>query len=135
MADKLNLEVVTPERRLLSETVDAVTVPGANGEIGILPGHAGLISLLKAGVLTYTVGASASRLMVSGGFVEVVNDRVSVLAGQAETSEEVNLESAKRDRDQAEKALQQAGSDPVAFEAAQTNLDRAAARVQLASGS
>jgi F-type H+-transporting ATPase subunit epsilon len=133
MADKLNLEVVTPERRLLSEAVDSVTVPGATGEIGVLPGHTGLISLLKTGVLAYAQGGTTRKMLVSGGFVEVVDDRVSVLADLAETAEGISLDKAKQERDQAEKALQLAGSDPDATAAAQVIFDRAATRVQLAS--
>jgi F-type H+-transporting ATPase subunit epsilon len=133
MADKINLEVVTPERRLLAETVDAVTVPGATGEVGVLPGHTPLISLLKTGVLSYTQGGSTKKMMVSGGFVEVAEDRVSVLADMAEMPGDIGLERAKQDRDQAEKALNAAGSDATAVEAAQLNFDRAATRFQLAS--
>jgi F-type H+-transporting ATPase subunit epsilon len=133
MAEKITLEVVTPERRLLSESVDAVTVPGATGEVGVLPGHTPLISLLKTGVLSYSQGGTTKKLMVSGGFVEVADDRVSVLADLAETSGAITLEKAKQERDQAEKALQQAGTDPAALATAQLVFDRAATRFQLAS--
>lgn len=133
MADKINLEVVTPERRLLAETVDAVTVPGATGEVGVLPGHTPLISLLKTGVLSYTQGGATKKMMVSGGFVEVAEDRVSVLADVAENAGEVSLDKAKQERDQAEKALNAAGMDASALTAAQLAFDRAATRVQLAS--
>ncbi len=75
----LQLDVITPERRLVSEAVDSVTVPGAAGELGILPGHTPLISQLSSGVLSYTQGQTTRRLLVSGGFVEVNADRVSVL--------------------------------------------------------
>ena len=84
MAEKIQLEVVTPERRVLSEMVDGVQVPGLNGELGILPGHVPLISQLQTGVLSYTQGGQVQRLHVSGGFVEVNADRVSVLAEVAE---------------------------------------------------
>src|SRR5947209_1864951 len=90
----LQLDVITPERRLLSEQVDSVTVPGAGGELGILPGHTPLISELQTGVLSYAQGATTRRLLVSGGFVEVNDDRVSVLADLAEFPQEVNAERA-----------------------------------------
>ena len=80
MADKIQLEVVTPERRVLAEPVDMVTVPGLGGELGILPGHTPLISQLQAGPLTYVQDGKSSSLHVSGGFVEVHDDHVSVLA-------------------------------------------------------
>ena len=84
MADKIQLEVVTPERRVLAETVDMVTVPGLGGELGILPGHTSLVSELQTGVLTYVQDGKSTSLQVSGGFVEVRDDQVSVLADTAE---------------------------------------------------
>ena len=80
MAEKIQLEVVTPERRVLAEPVDMVTVPGLGGELGILPGHTPLISQLQNGVLTYVQDGKSSSLHVTGGFVEVHDDHVSVLA-------------------------------------------------------
>src|SRR4029078_3366848 len=84
MAEKIHLEVVTPERRVVAEPVDMVTVPGLGGELGILPGHTPLISQLHTGVLTYVQDGKSSQLNVSGGFVEVHDDHVSVLADTAE---------------------------------------------------
>ena len=84
MADKIQLEVVTPDRPVLSEPVDMVTVPGLGGELGILPGHTPLISELQTGVLTYVQEGKSSSLRVSGGFVEVRDDQVTVLAEEAE---------------------------------------------------
>jgi F-type H+-transporting ATPase subunit epsilon len=86
----LRLEIVTPERRVLDETVDSVTIPAVNGEVGILPNHAPLISALKSGILAYTKGGTTEKLVVSGGFVEVGADKVSVLTDIAETSEDIN---------------------------------------------
>src|SRR2546423_922374 len=97
MADQLQLEVVTPERRLLSESVNAVTVPGRNGEMQILPGHAALISELKTGVLTYNQGGTNVQLHVSGGFIEVNDDRVSVLSEIAERPDEIDIARARLD--------------------------------------
>ena len=99
----IQLEVVTPERRVLAEAVDAVTVPGLNGELGILPGHTPLISQLQTGVLSYTQGGTTHRLHVSGGFVEVNADRVSVLAEVAERPEEIDAARARLAREHAEK--------------------------------
>src|SRR5438874_10960980 len=102
MADRIQLDVITPERSVLSETVDFVSVPGAGGELGILPGHTPLISQLQTGVLTYAQGATTERLLVSGGFVEVSNDRVSVLADMAERAEEIDATTARQMCEQAE---------------------------------
>src|ERR1043165_727655 len=89
MAEKIQLEVVTPERRVLAEPVDMVTVPGLGGELGILPGHTPLISQLQTGVLTYVQEGKNFPLHVSGGFVEVRDDHVSVLAEVAERPDEI----------------------------------------------
>ncbi len=89
---QLQLEVVTPERRVLSEEVDMVVVPGLGGELGILPGHTPLISQLQTGVLSYTQGGRTSQLHVSGGFLEVRDDHVSVLAEIAERPSRCFLE-------------------------------------------
>jgi F-type H+-transporting ATPase subunit epsilon len=129
----LQLDVITPERRLLSEQVDSVTVPGANGELGILPGHTPLISALQTGVLAYTQGASTRRLLVSGGFVEVNADRVSVLADLAEFPEEVNAQAARTEREEAERRLGSFSGPPEEMAEVRTQLERATARLQLAA--
>src|ERR671928_201353 len=98
MAERIQLDVITPERSVLSETVDFVSVPGANGELGILPGHTPLISQLQTGVLGYTQGGTTRRLLVSGGFVEVRDDRVAVLADIAERPEEIDAPRARAAR-------------------------------------
>ena len=130
----LQLDVITPERRLLSEQVDAATVPGLGGELGILPGHTPLISQLQTGVLSYTQGQTVRRLLVSGGFVEVNDDRVSVLADMAEFPEEVDAARARTERDEAERRLAAFTGTPEELAEAQSQLDRAGARLQLASG-
>jgi len=130
----LQLDVITPERRLLSEQADSVTVPGLGGELGILPGHTPLISQLQTGVLSYAQGATVRRLLVSGGFVEVNNDRVSVLADLAEFPEEVDAARARQERDEAERRLGSFAGSPEELADVRAQLDRAATRLQLASG-
>src|ERR687893_2191938 len=125
MADKIQLEVVTPERRVLAEPVDAVTVPGLGGELGILPGHTPLISQLQTGVLSYAQGGTTRRLLVSGGFVEVNADRVSVLADVAEFPEEVDTQNARREREEAERRLGAFAGMPEEMAALRTDLERA----------
>jgi F-type H+-transporting ATPase subunit epsilon len=131
---QLQLEVVTPERRVLSTTVDMVTVPGANGELGILPGHTPLISQLQTGVLSYTQGGTTQRLHVSGGFVEVADDRVSVLAEVAERPEEIDAARARFAREHAEKTLSTWSGTEEDFEMARAKLERSVVRLQLATG-
>jgi F-type H+-transporting ATPase subunit epsilon len=132
MAERIQLEVITPERSILAETVDFVSVPGAGGELGILPGHTPLISQLQTGVLSYTQGATTERLLVSGGFVEVSGDRVSVLADMAERAEEIDANTARQMCEQAERSLATFTGEEGDFDRACNELARAAARLQLA---
>ena len=135
MAEKLELDVVTPERRVLQESVDMVTVPGFGGELGVLPGHTPLISRLQTGVLSYVADGQTTQLLISGGFVEVNQDRVSVLADVAERPEEIDVAKARQVKDQVEKKLnswtEATGEE---FETARTELERSLVRIQLASG-
>ena len=133
MTDKIQLEVVTPERRVLNEAVDMVTVPGLGGELGILPGHTPLISQLQTGVLSYTQAGQSFQLHVSGGFVEVRDDLVSVLASVAERPEEIDAARAKVSRDKWEKQLNAWSGSEEDFETAKTKLDRSLVRLQLAA--
>jgi F-type H+-transporting ATPase subunit epsilon len=133
MADKIQLEVVTPERRVLAEPVDMVTVPGLGGELGILPGHTPLISGLQTGVLTYVQEGKSSSLHVSGGFVEVRDDHVSVLAEVAERPDEIDAARAKASRERLEKQLVTWSGTEEDFEVARAKLERSVVRLQLAS--
>jgi F-type H+-transporting ATPase subunit epsilon len=132
MADKIQLEVVTPERRVLAEPVDMVTVPGLGGELGILPGHTPLISQLQTGVLTYVQDGKSFPLHVSGGFVEVRDDHVSVLAEIAERPDEIDTARAKLSREKLEKQLNAWSGSDEELEAARVEFDRSVVRLQLA---
>jgi F-type H+-transporting ATPase subunit epsilon len=134
MAEQIQLEVVTPERRVLAESVDAVTVPGRGGELGILPGHTPLISQLQTGILSYTEGGSTHNLHVSGGFVEVNSDRVSVLAEVAERPEEIDAARARQTRERMEKTLSAWSGTEEDFEKARAQLERSMVRLQLTAG-
>jgi len=130
----LNLEIVTPEKKVLSEAVDAVTIPTASGEVGILQNHAPLISSLKAGVLSYTKEGATQRMVVAGGFVEVSQNNVSILSDIAETADEINVENARIERETAEREL---GAWKGSVEEADTERERleiAQARLLLSSG-
>ena len=131
---QLQLEVVTPERRVLSEAVDAVTIPGLGGELGILPGHTPLISQLQTGVLSYTTGGKTLQLHVSGGFIEVKDDVVSVLAEIAERPEEIDVARARLSREHTEKQLSGLSGSEEDFEEARVKLERSLVRLQLAGG-
>src|SRR5215471_20563848 len=133
MAEQLQLEVVTPERRVLAEAVNSVTVPGRAGEMQILPGHAALIAELRTGVLIYNLAGTSSQLHVSGGFIEVSDDRVSVLAEIAERPDEIDAARARAARDRTEKQLTSWTGSEEDFEKAQAKLERSIVRIQLAS--
>lgn len=129
----LNLEIVTPEKKVLSESVDAVTVPTASGEVGILTNHAPLISSLKPGILSYSKGSSTEKMVIAGGFIEVSTDSVSILADIAEKANEIDVEAAKIERDAAEKELNAWKGSEEEFETEKERLEKAQARLQLAA--
>ena len=137
MADRIHLEVVTPERKVFEADVERVEVPGLDGELGILPGHTELVSLLKpAGLLTYHVGSETGEMAISDGFVEVSADRVTVLANRATRPEDIDLARALRTREQAEQQMQRALTDPDADSGrAAVELERASVEVQIAERS
>ena len=104
---KLTLEIVTPDRALLREEVDEVVVPGSEGEFGVLPGHTPLLSMLKIGELWYRQGQEKHFLAVAFGFVEVLPDRVTVLAQVGERAQEIDIARAERAKQRAEQRLAQ----------------------------
>jgi len=112
----LELEIVTPERELLHEQVDEVQLPGRDGYMGILPGHAALLGQLGIGTLSYQVGSRRWYLAVHGGFLEVLSDHVRVLADAAERSEEIDVAKAREEerRAQIQVSNQTAGVDSTA---------------------
>ena len=127
----LNLEIVTPERKVVDETVDSVKVPTAEGEIGILPNHAPLVSTLKSGVLKYSKGGSTDEMVISGGFVDVNADKVSILADVVERSHEIDLNNAKTEQEKAQKLLGEWKGSEEEFEVELERLEKAQARLEL----
>jgi F-type H+-transporting ATPase subunit epsilon len=130
----LRLEFVTPERAIVHEDVDEIGVPGEDGYFGVLPGHAPLLAALKSGELWYRIGSETRYTFVAGGFVEVVPDRVSVLAHVAERAEDVDIQRAEAARRRAEERLARPAAD-VDFERARIALMRAIARLQVSQRS
>jgi F-type H+-transporting ATPase subunit epsilon len=120
MSDVLELEIATPERQLVREQVTEVQIPGKEGYMGILPGHAPLLSLLGIGSLSYVVGGQKRYLAIHGGFLEVLEDHVRVLADLAERAEEIDIERARNalQRSQEESMNPSLGVDPAAALAA-----------------
>jgi F-type H+-transporting ATPase subunit epsilon len=133
LPEAIELIVVTPERQLLQETVVEVTIPGLDGALGILPGHAPLITELGIGELSYRTATSSQpiSLAVIRGFAEVLPDRVTVLAETAERAEEIDLARAEAAKARAEKRL--ASNDTnIDWDRATVTLSRALIRIQVA---
>jgi len=131
MADgSIHLSIVTPERLLIDDVADEVQIPGAEGYLGILPGHAPLFSDLKIGELGYRKGSSWTWLSVAWGFAEVLPDQVRVLAETAERAQEIDVERATRAKERAEKRLNQGGEE-VDYNRALVALERAVVRIQV----
>ncbi len=134
LPNKINLEIVTPERLLFSGEVDEVNVPGAEGYLGILPGHAPLLSELRIGMISYRQGNEEFYLFCSWGFAEVLPDRVSVLADAAETPDRIDIERVRSERDKAEKLLRTLDED-IDYARAMDALQQAEVQLELAKKS
>jgi F-type H+-transporting ATPase subunit epsilon len=133
MAERLTLELATPTRMIVAETVDEVVVPGSEGYFGVLPGHAPLLATLGIGELTYRVGREERHVALAGGFAEVRNDKVIVLADTAELPQEIDRGRAERARDRAEQRLSGRAADEIDYVRAAAALARALTRIQVAS--
>lgn len=130
MPDLIELEVATPERELVRETVESVQAPGRDGYLGILPGHAPLLGQLGAGVLTYIAGGRRRYLSVAGGFLEVLPDHVRIMADVAERAEEIDIERARTALQRAQEGLSNASLADMGHLSAAA--DRANARLEAA---
>jgi F-type H+-transporting ATPase subunit epsilon len=132
VADGLTLEIATPTRLVVSEQVDEVVVPGVEGYFGVLAGHAPFLTTLGIGELTYRKGRDEFHLAVAGGFCEVRNDKVIVLADTAERPEEIDRDRAERARQRAEQRLSGRSQEEVDYARAAAALARALTRLQVA---
>ncbi|MGI8961329.1 MAG: ATP synthase F1 subunit epsilon [Bryobacteraceae bacterium] len=130
MPDTFQLEVATPERLLVDEQVTEAELPGQNGYLGVLAGHAPLLSVLGAGVLTYQ-GGRGRVLAIDGGFVEIFDNHVRVLADHAEFGRDIQAESARRQLDESLEAMKNAHQQPDS-DAALAAVKKAQARVDAA---
>jgi len=132
MAEKIRLRLVTPSRLLLDEEVDEVTGPGALGEFGVLPKHISFLTLLEVGEMSYKQGVERHHLALSGGYAEVLEDTMTVLANAAEYSDEIDIERARNARERAEKRIEELSREDKEFAAAEAALHRALVRLQVA---
>lgn len=133
MADKIKLRVVTPSRLLLDEEVDEVSGPGELGEFGILPNHIAFLSTLVPGELSYKQGAARQALVVSGGYAEVLDNIMTVLAPAAEFAAEVDAARAQRAKERAEKRLGEINFEDAEYAQIEEAQRRALARLQVAT--
>jgi F-type H+-transporting ATPase subunit epsilon len=129
MAGSLELEVDTPERQLVREQVEDVQLPGLDGYMGILPGHAPLVGQLGTGFLTFMSGSKRRYLAVDGGFLEIREDHVRVLADSAQAAEDIDVNRARAELKEAQDRLAKPDADPAA---ALHEVARAQARVEVA---
>ena len=129
---KLTLEIVTPERALVSEQVDEVQLPGSEGYFGVLPGHTPLLATLQVGELWYRVGQDKHYLAVAFGFAEVLPDRVTVLAQIAERPEDIDVPRAEAAKKRAEERIARPQAD-VDFERARVAMMKSLIRLQVAA--
>ena len=131
MADTFQLEIVTPSRLLVKDVAEEAQIPGLSGYLGILPGHAPLITELAVGVITYKASGATHTLSVAWGFMEVLPDKVTILAETAERPQEIDVERAQKAKDRAEQRLK--SSDPqVDYTRAEDALQRAETRLNVA---
>jgi F-type H+-transporting ATPase subunit epsilon len=128
----LKLEIVTPERLVYEDEVDSVNVPGIEGELGILPHHAPLLSMLGFGELRIRKGAAEETFAIVGGFVQVRPDKVVVMAETADMASEIDLEKAQEARREAERALETGYDEGADLSAARAALQQALMRIRVA---
>ncbi|MCX5837650.1 MAG: F0F1 ATP synthase subunit epsilon [Deltaproteobacteria bacterium] len=132
MADALTLEIVTPERMAFKGVVEEVTIPGTEGEFGVLRGHASLLSSVDVGELSFTRDQKKTRYAVHTGYAEVTASKVTVLAETAERSDMIDLERARRAKERAEEKMVKISKEDADFEKTRLALLRAVTRLNVA---
>jgi F-type H+-transporting ATPase subunit epsilon len=132
LPEAIELQIVTPERHVLQATVQSVEIPGKEGYLGVLPGHAPLITELGVGILAYREGSENHFLTVINGYAEVLPDRVIVLAEISEKAEEIDVGRSRAAHDRAQAELAKAGVGSEEWQREKLALDRALIRMQAA---
>ncbi len=130
LSDKMTFEVVTPERKVLSVTVDEVILPGEMGYFGVLPGHTPFLTSLSIGEGMYRIGDQKKYLALNSGFAEILPEKVIVIAETAEMAEEIDVNRALAKKTQAEEVLQLKSGD-AQFKLAEVRLKKALARISV----
>ncbi len=132
MAAQIQLEVVTPDRVLVKEQVDMLVAPGIEGEFGVLAGHIPFLSSLKVGELYFKKGASTEYLAISGGYAEVLPEKVTILAEAAEKARDIDVDRARRALERAQERLRLAKAEELDYVRAEAALARAIMRLKVA---
>ena len=133
MSDTFQLEIVTPEKKVVATPAEEIQIPGRNGYLGVMPGHAPLITELTVGEITFRAANATQRLAVAWGFAEVLPDKVTILAETAEQPSEIDVERARKAKERAEERLA-SGDLSVDVERALDALHRAEVRLDVAAG-
>jgi len=133
MADAIHLDILTPEKVVFSDSIEMVTAPGGLGEFGVLPGHAALVTTLEIGEVAIKKDNREHWLAISGGFAEVGNDKVTILAEAAELAQEIDIKSAETAKIQAEEKLKSLSSDDSQFSEVTLALKRATNRIKVSA--
>jgi F-type H+-transporting ATPase subunit epsilon len=132
MAEELLLEIVTPEKLAFSGTIDEVTCPGSEGELGVLRGHASLLSAIKFGELSYLKDGKRTSYAVNTGYAEVTGSKVTVLVETAERADQIDVDRARRAKETAEQKMAKFAKEDPEFEKAKIALERAELRIKIA---
>ncbi len=132
MADMFKLEIVTPDKLVVDEVAEEVQIPGRSGYLGVLPGHAPLITEVGLGEISYRTPGGTRYLSVAWGFAEVLPDKVTILAETAERPDDIDVDRARKAKERAEQRLRQGGAE-LDYDRAQTALLRANARLEVAA--
>ena len=132
MADTFQFEVVTPEKLVVRDVAEEMQIPAKNGYIGVLPGHAPLITELAVGEITYRNNGYTHHIALAWGFAEVLPDKVTILAENAERADEIDVKRAQEAKERAEQRLKSSNTE-TDYERAQNAFQRAETRLQVAS--
>ena len=131
MADTFEIEIVTPEKLVVKDVADEAQIPGKTGYLGILPGHAPLISELAVGEITYKTSGVTKHISVAWGFAEVLPNKVTILAETAERPDEIDVARAQKAKERCERELNSGATD-IDYDAVQAALERAETRIDVA---
>ena len=131
MADTFEIEIVTPEKLVVKDVAEEAQIPGKGGYLGILPGHAPLITELAVGEITYRLGSQTKHVSVAWGFAEVLPNKTTILAETAERPDEIDLARAERSKQRCEAELQ-SGKTDLDYDGLQAAIERADTRIDVA---